>query len=97
MQRKVEGKVFYGGLRGSLNNQCHVGAVRGPNNEMSRSIMQLIYNIKEDWCIKSIAALLHPKRYYGDCDVIGQHFILFYCTLTFDCVRMCQCFMSRQT
>lgn len=37
---------------------------------MSRSIMQLIYNIKKDWCIKSIAALLHPKRYYGDCDVI---------------------------
>lgn len=79
----MKGKVLYGGFSRSLNNQCHVGAVCGPNNYMSRSI---IYNIKEDWCINRIAALLHPKRYYRDCDVIGQHFILFYCTLTYVCV-----------
>lgn len=32
MQEKVKGKVLYGGLSRSLNNQCHVGGVCGPNN-----------------------------------------------------------------
>lgn len=36
--------------------------------------------------MKSIAALLHSKRCYGDCDVISQQFILFYSTLTYVCV-----------